>query len=166
MIEGELMSDQPKFPYVGVGCVIADDDGRLLLVRRRGAHGAGSWSTPGGHLDFGESPETCAVREAQEETGIVVGDMEFLGVTNDYFEGEEKHYITLWFGGVVDDSAPAVPQLEETAEIGWFEAGALPEPLFVSFENLISGRSLAQLPANSQLVPVLLTARTAHSSNR
>ena len=42
------MTDWPKVPYVG----------------RQGEHGAGSWSTPGGHLDFGASPQACAARES------------------------------------------------------------------------------------------------------
>jgi hypothetical protein len=50
-----------KTPRVGVGIIITKGN-QVLLLRRHNAHGAGSWSTPGGHLDFGESPEACAIR--------------------------------------------------------------------------------------------------------
>lgn len=58
-------------PNVGVGIIIEKDD-QVLLLRRRNVLGDGTWSTPGGHLDYGETPEECAVREAHEETGVHV----------------------------------------------------------------------------------------------
>ena len=82
-------------PRVGVGIVIRRG-GELLLQLRSGVHGGGSWSTPGGHLDPGEHPADCAVREAAEETGLRVRDPIFLGVTNDVF-AEGLHYVTLWY---------------------------------------------------------------------
>ncbi len=42
----------------------------ILLGQRKGAHGAGTWATPGGHLEFGESVKACATRELLEETGL------------------------------------------------------------------------------------------------
>src|SRR5579864_1389729 len=53
-------------PLVGVG-VLVWRDGSVLLGLRRGAHGAGTWSPPGGHLEFGEEPVDCLQREALEE---------------------------------------------------------------------------------------------------
>ena len=64
-----------KIPFVGVGCIIVRD-GELLLVRDR----KGFWSTPGGHLCFGESPDVCAVRETLEETGISVSNVQFVAL--------------------------------------------------------------------------------------
>jgi 8-oxo-dGTP diphosphatase len=53
-------------PKVGVAILITEDD-RVLLMKRKGIHGTGTWSTPGGHLDFGDTPEQCAARETKEE---------------------------------------------------------------------------------------------------
>jgi 8-oxo-dGTP diphosphatase len=52
-------------PKVGIGVFIFKD-GKFLMGCRKGTHGAGTWSVPGGHLEFGESFEECAEREALE----------------------------------------------------------------------------------------------------
>src|SRR5215207_4759032 len=85
-------------PQVGVGIIITKDD-QVLLMKRKGIHGQGTWSTPGGHLDFGETPEQCAAREAKEEVGLDVVDIRFRSITNDIFETSGKQYITIWMEG-------------------------------------------------------------------
>jgi 8-oxo-dGTP diphosphatase len=80
-------------PRVGVG-ILVRRHGEVLLMRRHGAHGAGTWSPPGGNLDWGEEPAAAAARELEEETGIV-GAPSFFAYTNDVFESEERHYVTL-----------------------------------------------------------------------
>jgi len=59
----------PENPRVGVGVIVTRGD-RVLLIRRVGVYGQGTWSTPGGHLEYGESPGACAIRETKEETGV------------------------------------------------------------------------------------------------
>ena len=60
---------------VGVGVLVVRD-GLVLLGRRLGAHGAGTWAAPGGRLEFGEQIEACAQRELAEETGLVARQIE------------------------------------------------------------------------------------------
>jgi 8-oxo-dGTP diphosphatase len=131
-----------KQPIVRVGvAVIIERDGRVLLIRRSGSHGAGTWATPGGHLDFGETPERCGAREAREETGMEVADLAFVAITNDLFVAEQKHYITIWMraGAVVGEPTIASPR--EMTEFGWFAWDALPEPLFLPLAQLVSRKS-------------------------
>lgn len=126
-------------PRVGVGILIHSDN-QVLLVRRRNVHGDGTWSTPGGHLDAGERPEDAAVREAMEETGIRVRDVQFLAATNDVMSEGGKHYITLWFRGRCDSGEAQVCAADEIAEVGWFDRQHMPSPLFLCFENLLNGK--------------------------
>jgi 8-oxo-dGTP diphosphatase len=82
-------------PKIGVGVVIHDGAGNIVMGERAGSHGAGTLQCPGGHLEYGESFAECAAREVLEETGLEVGDVKFLVATNDVF-GEGKHYVTVF----------------------------------------------------------------------
>ena len=126
-------------PQIGTATIITRDD-KVLLMKRKGPHGKGTWSTPGGHLDFGETLEGCAAREVKEEVGLDVFDVRFRCVTNDVFAEEGKHYITIW----MDAKSTGEPYLaaeEEAEEIGWYAWGALPQPLFLPLENLVRENS-------------------------
>jgi 8-oxo-dGTP diphosphatase len=125
-------------PRVGVGMIIKRGD-EVLLVRRTGAHGADTWSTPGGHLDHGEQPEQCAVRETMEETGVEVRDVRFRGITNDVFPSG-RHYVTIWMEGEYLRGEPTVKALDEVSSVGWFRWDDLPRPLFLPLDNLLAGR--------------------------
>ena len=126
-------------PQVGAAIIIAQDD-KVLLMKRKGPHGQGTWSTPGGHLDFGETLEGCAAREAKEEVGVDVVDLRFRAVTNDIFEETGKHYITIWMEGKTVDE-PFIAAEREVEEIGWFAWDSLPQPLFLTLENLVRENS-------------------------
>ena len=65
--------------------LLIDSEGRLLMQRRVGT---GAWHVPGGYLEPGESIEQTARREALEETGLTVGELELVGV----YSGPEFHW--------------------------------------------------------------------------
>ena len=126
-------------PQVGTAMIITRED-KVLLMKRKSPHGQGTWSTPGGHLDFGETLEGCAARETKEEVGVDVVDIRFRSVTNDVFELEGKHYVTIWMEGK-PVGEPRVVAGREVEEIGWFAWDALPQPLFLPLENLVKQNS-------------------------
>lgn len=128
-------------PRVGVGCIVVRS-GRVLLVRSR----SGYWSTPGGHLDFGERLEECAARETEEETGVRVVDVELVAITNDVFQERGNHYVTIWMRGEALDDDIVVTDTVEIVEAGWFDPASLPSPRHLYFENLIAGRCLPPDP--------------------
>jgi 8-oxo-dGTP diphosphatase len=131
------MSQEPK---VGTAIIITRDN-QVLLMKRKGPHGAGTWSPPGGHLDYGESPEQCAAREAKEEVGVEARDLRFRAVTNDVFEESGRHYITLWLEAGSFSGEPAIIAGKEVEEIGWFAWDALPQPLFLPLENYVNRKN-------------------------
>ena len=125
-----------KRPNLGVGVIIVKD-GKVLLGKRRNAHGAGCWCLPGGHLEFNEDIEDCARREAMEETGIQIKNIRFGPYTNDKFEKEEKHYVTLFVLAEYDSGDVVLREPEKCERWRWFEWDELPEPLFLPVENLL-----------------------------
>ncbi len=123
-------------PKVGVGvCVVKD--GKVLLGQRLNAHGEGSWSFPGGHLEFGESWEECARREVLEETGLRIRHPKFVQLTNDVFLKENKHYITIYIQAKWHSGQPQVLEPDRMVKWQWFAWDELPSPLFIPMQNLL-----------------------------
>jgi 8-oxo-dGTP diphosphatase len=129
------MSDEIR-PKVGVGVIVLKD-GKVLLGKRKNAHGEGSWSFPGGHLEFKESFEACASREVMEETGIKIKNIRLGTVTNDIFEKEGKHYITIFMVCDYDSGTVKNMEPEKCERWEWFSWDKMPKPLFVPIENLL-----------------------------
>ena len=102
------------------------------------------------------APEACVAREAFEETGVSVSNMEFVAITNDVLADVGKHYLTVWFRADADNSEPVIRDTREIVEVGWFKPGALPKPLHLYFENLLAGRCL---PPNPQNLPFAIEPR-------
>ena len=131
------MTNENRRPLVGVAVIVCSG-GRVLLGRRRNAHGEGTWAFPGGHLEFGESIGACARREVREETGLEITNIRYGTFTNDVFEPEGKHYVTLF---VVADRQSGSPELREPEKCDtwqWFEWGSFPEPRFLPIDNLMA----------------------------
>ncbi|GAA5978540.1 hypothetical protein JCM10908_004394 [Rhodotorula pacifica] len=146
MTNGEPPVTTPQV-RVGVGCFLYNSRGDFVTGIRKGSHGAGAIQLPGGHLDFGETPEACAAREVLEETGLQVKEkgVRFLTATNDMFIAENKHYITLFMAYRVSDNAkPQVYEPEKCERWEWHTWADLKalasEPdnqLFLPLRNLI-----------------------------
>ena len=124
-------------PNVGVGVLVLKDGGSILMGRRKNAHGDGDWSVPGGHLEFGESLERCAEREVLEETGVKISNIRFFTVTNDIFEKENKHYITVWMVSDYASGEAKVTEPDRFESVNWFGWDKLPDPPFLPMRNLL-----------------------------
>lgn len=133
-----------NIPRVGVGVVIRKDD-KILLGKRKNAHGEGTWCPPGGHLEFMETIEDCARRETAEESGLEIKNIQHPpAFTEEFHVKENKHYLNLL---VTCDWAAGEPQLNEPDKCEqweWFAWNDLPTPLFLPMD---SKRPEATLPA-------------------
>ncbi len=128
---------------VGVGTLIFDLRGQLLLGRRKSSHGNGTWCPPGGHLEFGESFEQAAIREAQEETGLVLQpqSLQIVGITNDFFAESERHYVTVMMRAGGFEGTPQLKEPDKFEEWQWFDLSVLPENLFLPVQNFFKKHS-------------------------
>ncbi|GAB6903002.1 nucleotide triphosphate diphosphatase NUDT15 [Kineosporia succinea] len=118
-----------KGPFVGVSAVVVRD-GAVLLGRRLGAHGAGTWSFPGGKMSAGEEPAQTVARELAEETGLVAVEVRPLLWTSDVFADDGLHYITLHHL-VVAEGEPRVLEPDKAAEwVWWSTRTPWPAPMF------------------------------------
>ena len=102
-------------PEVCVGA-IAVLNGRLLLVRRAHAPGAGLWSVPGGRVEPGELLAEAVVRELREETGLEAVCGPLVGVVERI--SDEHHFVILDHEvTVLDDSSPVAG--DDAADARW-----------------------------------------------
>ena len=105
-----------------------DERGRLLLVR---LSDTGRWATVGGAVEPDESPHDAARREAEEEAGVVLRLGAVLAVLGGpeyritYPNGDQTSYVSTVFDAVVVGGTPR-PDGDETTEVRWWDAGALP----------------------------------------
>ena len=125
---------------MGVGVLFVREE-KVFLAKRQGSHGEDTWASAGGHLEWGESLEECARREAYEELGVRVGDLRFLCLSNIIAYG--RHYVNVEFLGDIGDQEPALVEPESFSESGWFPLQSLPQPLYIAvshgLESLRSG---------------------------
>ena len=117
-------------------------EGRVFLARRRSALGDGTWGSAGGHLEFGESLEECARREAREEFAVEVGELRYLCTSNIVAYG--RHYLDVEFLGDIGEQEPRLQEPEAFEGFGWFSLKSPPEPLFLAMkyaiDSLLTGR--------------------------
>jgi 8-oxo-dGTP diphosphatase len=131
-----------KRPKVGIG-VLINKNGKILLGKRINAHGEGTWSPPGGHLEFGETPLDCAKREVAEECGVIASNWRKGPYTNDIFEIESAHYVTLFVLANWESKEPSILEPDKCTQWKWFDIKDLPKNLFLPIKNLLnSGYSL------------------------
>jgi 8-oxo-dGTP diphosphatase len=130
-----MKREYPESPLVGVGAVIVDhhrdhhrDENRVLLIRRGQPPLIGEWSLPGGVLECGETLREAVVREAREETGLVVETGEMLGVYERLIRDDEGrlryHYVLIDFL-----CRPVSGDLEagsDAEDVRWFTRDELP----------------------------------------
>ena len=136
------MSDK-ILPRPGVGIMLLNGKGEVLLGKRHDdpekaqslLHGEGTWTLPGGKLDFGERLDKCAEREVLEETGIRAGRLEPISISDEIVH--DAHFVCIGFLCREFEGKPETREPEEITEWGWFPIGNLPDRMFPPSKGII-----------------------------
>lgn len=124
-------------PRVGVGVLLTDNHGRVLLTLRKRPPEAGCWSIVGGKVDFLETLEQCAIREAREEVGVEISLHSLLCVTDHCLPGENQHWVSPAYLGQILSGEATNCEPAKTLEVCWFSLSELPPNLTMTARNAI-----------------------------
>lgn len=129
------MSPQPRNPYPTVDIIIElERPGRpIVLVKRRNP--PLGWALPGGFVDYGESLEAAARREAAEETGLAVDLVAVLGAYSDPGRDPRQHNLSVVFVGRAHGEPQGGDDAAQTLAVDPAEA---PRPLCFDHELILS----------------------------
>jgi mutator protein MutT len=132
-------------PKVGVGVMILNNQSKVLLGKRHDdaekassdLHGEGTWTMPGGKLDFQETLIDGAAREVLEETGIKINKekTKVISVADEIVP--DNHYVTVGFLCEYFEGEPKVTEPEEITDWKWYNLNNLPEKVFPPSAKMI-----------------------------
>ncbi|GAB5527937.1 MAG: NUDIX hydrolase [Roseivirga sp.] len=118
-------------PKIGIGVIIKNAAGQVLVGKRKGSHSP-FYSIPGGHLEMGETFEQAAIKEVQEETGLTIFYPRVICVSNnlDTYKTEGKHYVSVTLMADEFTGTPVVMEADKCDSWQWVNPEALPQPHF------------------------------------
>ena len=129
----------------GVGVMILRD-GKILLGRRHhdpgkadsDLGGEGTWTMPGGKIEFGEGFEEAAIREVKEETDIDVKkeDLKLISLANDL--AVDAHFITVGFLCEKFNGEAKTMEPDEIVEWRWYNLDNLPTKIFLPSQKVLA----------------------------
>ena len=126
--------DRPK---VGVAVFVKNKHGNVISLRRKNAHGNGTWALPGGHVEAGEDPIDTCKREVLEEVGVQIENVCPLTFANVIFEEEDLHYVTLYYVADRKQGEPRILEPDKCDEVRWSCVFDIYEPRFGSLGSII-----------------------------
>jgi 8-oxo-dGTP diphosphatase len=119
-------------PLPAVDIIIETAGGIVLIERKNEPYG---WALPGGFVDYGETLEQAAAREAQEETSLSVTGLRLLGCYSDPERDPRRHIISTVFVAQGDGTPHAG---DDAASLEIFPLSALPEPLCFDHRKILA----------------------------
>jgi 8-oxo-dGTP diphosphatase len=122
-------------PFPTVDIIIEVSGGIVLIERKNPPYG---WALPGGFVDYGETLEAAAVREALEETSLDVSDLQLLGCYSDPKRDERMHTISTVFIGTGRGTPRAA---DDAAGLAIFDPDALPAQLCFDHARILDDYS-------------------------
>ncbi|NTG46996.1 NUDIX domain-containing protein [Agrobacterium rhizogenes] len=125
------------FPGLGTGLAILRDR-KLLLYKRLKAPEAGFWSIVGGKVDHMEPAAKAAIREAEEESGLSIGNIDYLCATEVINDTDRQHWISLIYVTKDFSGEASLVEPDKLSDFGWFGRNELPQPLSAFAEATIA----------------------------
>jgi 8-oxo-dGTP diphosphatase len=138
MIRAQHRKAAAQSPRVGVGVLILNEESQVLLTLRKLPPEAGCWSIVGGKLDYLETLQECAVREALEEVGVNIAIESLLCVTNHLLPQEHQHWVSPAYLGRVLSGQATNCEPQKTQQVRWFGLHELPPNLTMTARNAVS----------------------------
>jgi 8-oxo-dGTP diphosphatase len=127
------MSYTYKYPRPAVtsDCVVITREAvpKVLLIQRGNEPFKGCWAFPGGFMDMDETTEQCAIRELEEETGLVVSELQQIGAYSKVDRDPRGRTVTIAYLVRIDALVPVIGQ-DDAAKAEWFPLSALPHLAF------------------------------------
>jgi ADP-ribose pyrophosphatase YjhB (NUDIX family) len=118
-------------PVPATGCIV-ENDGAVLLARRKFEPWKGRWYVPSGFVEYGDEVEETARREVKEETGLVVELGPLFGVYSYFDDPRQDGIIILYRAMVVGGALEAG---DDASEVAFFSARELPAPDQIGFAS-------------------------------
>ena len=124
-------------PAVTADCVVMTKEAvpKVLLIERGNDPFKGCWAFPGGFMDMDETTEQCAIRELEEETGLVVEKVLQIGAYSKVDRDPRGRTISVAYLAVIDKPVDVTGQ-DDAAKAQWFPIDVLP-PLAFDHEDII-----------------------------
>ena len=134
--------DNKKKMGIGVGVIVLNEKGQLLLGLRNDdpekadseLHLEGTWTMPGGKLEFGESFEEAGIRETKEETNLDVEDIEVISFSND--KNQYAQFVTVGMIAKRYSGKVKIMEPDEIVDWKWFDIDNLPQNMYFPSEKL------------------------------
>lgn len=138
-----------QHPKVGVA-VLVRNEGKILVGKRKGSHGAGQWALPGGLIELWETPEEAAKRELYEETGLIALEVSKGPWITHIVKSERIHHFALF---MLVTHFSGVPELKEPNKCEgweWKEPSDVARPMFATLESFLSQYSVDEVFAKEK----------------
>lgn len=118
-------------PAVTADCIVITKEAepKVLLIQRGNEPYKGCWAFPGGFMDMDETTEQCAIRELEEETGLVVSQVQQIGAYSKVDRDPRGRTITVAYLALIDSPVPIKGQ-DDAASAQWFPLSTLPPLAF------------------------------------
>jgi 8-oxo-dGTP diphosphatase len=124
-------------PAVTADCIVItrEAEPKVLLIQRGDEPFKGGWAFPGGFMNMDETTGQCAIRELEEETGLVISMIQQIGAYSKVDRDPRGRTITVAYLAIVDEPVSVTGQ-DDAAKAEWWPINSLP-PLAFDHEEIM-----------------------------